>query len=252
MKFLIQKIDNEIKHDFSFTLMESIRFKEWLGSRINVKFLNSKTEDKTFEFKPMHSKYVPIGSVEFVSEYLKHFYGLTPKPINIPQELFQHVYRPVFNGTEKDALKLVEGKWFIKSNDKIKGYKEEHKVTPTKKPILPEGNYQFSEHINIDSEWRAFVYQGKLVGLQHYSGEFTVFPNVAQIKYFIARYDNAPIAYTLDVSVEEFKHCKTDVIEVHDFFSCGLYGFINHAVLPNMYYRWFIEYLQRNNVTRLF
>jgi hypothetical protein len=247
MKFLIQKIDGEVRHDFSITLLESIRFKGWLGNRINVKYFNTHGDDPII-FKPFHSSYVPVGSVEFVSEFLKHFYNISPKPKNIPDELFQCVNRPVFNGTEKDVEKLVNDKWFIKSNDKIKGYTELVKIDDTNRPKLPKGNYQFSEFIKIDSEWRAFVYQSKLVGLQNYSGDFTVFPNVFTIKDFISNYKSAPVAYTLDVSVEEFNHFKTDVIEVHDFFSCGLYGFADHGILPNMFYRWFIEYLKNNNV----
>lgn len=254
MKFLIQKIDNQVRHDFAFTLLESIRFKKWLsGDNISVKYLNTNEDDDSFAFKPFHAKYIPIGSVEFVIQYLGVFYSLYPKPINVPKELFPIANRFIVNGIEKDVDFLADGKYFIKSNDRIKGYNALHNITSLNKPKLRKGNYQFSSKINIDSEWRAFVYQHKLVGLQHYSGDFTVFPNVFTIKNFIDYYKSAaPIAYTLDVSVEEFNHCKTDVIEVHDFFSCGLYGFNDHSILPNMYYRWFIEYLQRNNVTRLF
>lgn len=254
MKFLIQKIDNHVRHDFSLTLLESIRFKNWLNryrdSSIKIKYLNTHG-DEPIQFKPFHSKYVPVGSVEFVSQHLNHFFGITPKPINIPEELFEFAGRPIFNGNDEDVKKIKkipDTDWFIKSNDKIKGYTELIRNKDIRNLELPKGNYQFSEAITIDSEWRAFVYDGKLVGLQNYSGEFTVFPNVVTIKHFIARYKSAPIAYTLDVSVEEFNHFKTDVIEVHDFFSCGLYGFADHGILPNMFYRWFIEFLNKNNV----
>lgn len=77
------------------------------------------------------------------------------------------------------------------------------------------------------------------MGLQNYSGEFTKFPSVNKINAMIKHYKSAPIAYTLDVGVNDN---GTFVIEVHDFFSCGLYGFSNYAILPNMYYRWFNEY----------
>lgn len=49
--------------------------------------------------------------------------------------------------------------------------------------------------------------------------------------------------YTLDVSV--FNN-KTSIIEVHDFFSCGLYGFNDFRHLPFMFYRWFNEYINKN------
>ena len=100
--------------------------------------------------------------------------------------------------------------------------------------------YQFSQVILIDSEWRAFVYKGKLVGLQNYCGEFTLFPDVEKIKEMIKAYKSAPIAYTLDVGINAN---GTFVIEVHDFFSCGLYGFSDSS-LPFMFSQWFHQYIQ--------
>jgi len=41
---------------------------------------------------------------------------------------------------------------------------------------------------------------------------------------------------------------ETFVIEVHDFFSCGLYGFADHSIYPNMLHRWFWQYIQREMV----
>jgi hypothetical protein len=260
IKFLIQKIDGEVRHDFAFTLLESIRFKNWLNNTKDnkIKFLNTSADLKEIEsfiplFKPIHFKYVPIGSVEFVCAFLKHFYDLTPKPVNVPEELFYHpsfdfTKRRIFNGTEKD----FKGKLFVKSNTKIKGVCG---ILNEKEPYeLPVGEYQFSGVLTIiESEWRAFVYKGKLVGLQNYAGDFTKFPSVGIIKEMIETYKSAPIAYTLDIGVGRdvydnengmFQYSETFVIEAHDFFSCGLYGFADHAILPNMFYQWFWQYIQ--------
>jgi hypothetical protein len=145
-----------------------------------------------------------------------------------------------------DFENIIEGKYFVKNNDKIKGFAE---VIELKEPgMLPisAGNYQVSQFISIDSEWRAFVYEGKLVGLQNYTGEFTKFPSIWLIDDMIIAYKKsgeAPVAYTLDVGVNDY---HTFVIEVHDFFSCGLYGFADHAKLPIMLNKWFKEYLKKN------
>ena len=40
--------------------------------------------------------------------------------------------------------------------------------------------------------------------------------------------------YTLDVCVTENRE-RTEIIELHDFFSCGLYGFEDYSVLPIMW-----------------
>lgn len=240
MKFLIQKIDGKITHDFSLTLLESIRFQKWLDSKnkITIKYLNTNINE-TIIFKSIHKKYIPIGSVEFVTTFLQYFYNKIPMPINIPTELFNFTYRNIFNGTEKD-IKNIKGKWFIKNNDKIKDFSEI--IDINENTYLKEGNYQFSQFIQIQSEWRVFIYKGKLVGLQNYSGDFTKFPNVDTIKGMVLAYKNAPISYTLDIGVTDY---STFVIECHDFFSCGLYGFNDYTILPFMFSKWFYEYLNK-------
>jgi hypothetical protein len=223
MKFLIQTINGKVKHDFSFTLLESIEFQNWLR--------NDKSFEVCFTDEPTMPNYIPIGSVEFVSKYIVDYYGMTPKPKNIPLELIGKNWtgRTVINGTEKDII----GEKFVKSNDKIKSFTEICK-------IAPEGNYQISDLIDIESEWRAFIFEGKLVGLQNYSGEFDIFPNVDKIKAMINAYKTQPIAFTLDVAIS---NNDTVIIEVHDFFSCGLYGFSEHKILPFMFSKWFYSFV---------
>jgi len=92
MRFLIQKIDKEIRHDFSFTLLESIRYQKWLQGEdadVVVKYLNCKANDGVWFFKPFHQHYVPVGSVEFVLSWMKRFDVPTPTPINVPEELLE-------------------------------------------------------------------------------------------------------------------------------------------------------------------
>jgi len=265
MKFLIQKIDGEIRHDFSFALLESVRFKNWLTrndkkEKIKVKFINTpellEPDDiyPPIEFKQFHKNYVPVGSVEFVTEFLQHFYGLTPKPRNVPACLFdpRYSHRPIKNGNHMDFENVIGAKYFVKSNDKIKGFAEFIELKEPGMLPLPAGNYQVSQFISIDSEWRVFVFEGKIVGLQNYSGEFTKFPRVLAISEMITAFEKsgeAPVAYTLDVGVNDY---HTFIIEIHDFHSCGLYGFADYAKLPNMFSKWFYQYLQREMVKNKF
>lgn len=236
MKFLIQKINGKVTHDFSLALLEAVRFQKWLENGNDIKYKFVDTTEKGISFKSFHNNYVPVGSVEFVCQYLNAFYDNVPRQINVPQELLNFAGRVIFNGTEKDLHSY--GKWFAKSNNKIKYFAK----VVDENTVLETGNYQFSELIDIDSEWRCFVYKNKLVGLQNYSGDFTVFPNVNTIKEMIDTYaPSAPIAYTLDVLTNSN---GTFVMEVHDFFSCGLYGFADYNILPYMLHRWFKNYIK--------
>lgn len=108
---------------------------------------------------------------------------------------------------------------------------------------LPEGDYQFSEVIEIDSEWRAFVYKNKLVGLQNYSGDFKISPNIEKINQMIEHSQPFQVAYTLDVGVNSH---GTFIIEAHPMISVGLYGFADHKILPYMFYQCFCEYVDKN------
>ena len=252
MRFLIQKIDKQVRHDFSFTLLEAIRYQKWLQKdpEFSVRYINCKANDNVWFFKPFHEHYVPVGSVEFVLSWMKRFGVPTPKPINVPEQLFGLAQREMFNGNHMD-LEDLKGKWFVKSATQFKGLAEVLRIDDNHSWSIPAGHYQISEYIDIHSEWRAFIYQGKLVGLQNYSGNFKIFPCVQQIYNMIRIYKDAPVAYTLDVGVNPVievdgsHHNNTFIIEVHDFFSCGLYGFSNHNIYPYMLYRWFHEYLNK-------
>jgi hypothetical protein len=256
MRFLIQKIDNKVVHDFSFTLLESIRYQKWFQNdpkAVSVKYVNCKANDGVWFFSPFHEHYVPVGSVEFVTSWFKRFYDNTLTPINIPDELNEPFYtkRPVINGNHMDIEDLLHGKWFAKSATKFKGFAEMLTIDDNHSWGIPAGHYQISEYIEIESEWRAFVYQSKLVGLHNYSGDYTMFPDIRTILHMVHNYKDAPVAYTLDVGVKPTLEVdgsffnETFIIEVHDFFSCGLYGFADHKKLPYMFQRWHNEYLKK-------
>ena len=74
------------------------------------------------------------------------------------------------------------------------------------------------------------------------TGDFTIFPNIDKINKMI--FKSAPVAYTLDVAICDG---ATVVIEVHDFFSCGLYGFSDLKILPYMFSQWYYEYIRKIN-----
>ncbi len=228
MKFLIQTVNNRIVHDFAFVLLEALRFHNWGG-----RDYHESTRCETSRHMP---GWIPVGSVEYVQNYLKHAYGLTVKPRNVPEELMAPKWsgRKMLNQEFVTPTDLSDGFLHIKSNDKIKA---ELDLT-----AVPPGNYQTSPMQDYGSEWRAFVWRGGLVGLHNYSGDFTEFPDVDRIKEMMEVFDG-PCAYTLDVGL---KGGETFVVEVHDFFSCGLYGFADLQLLPLMFGGWFNEFLREN------
>lgn len=225
--FLIQTINGEIQHDFSFQLVEAIRYNNWYNNESIYRYILGD------DFNEDNDNVIPIGSVEFVLDYLSTRYHINGvKPLNIPEELMKSDFLKrearVHRTTEK-TLYTGEEPIFIKDNSKIKGIsgfvnKNEH---------YSAGEWLISEMVDIDSEWRAFVYKDELVGLQNYAGRFTCFPDVNLIKQMIRKYHGKNPCYTLDVGINVSK--GTFLIECHDFFSCGLYGFRDNILLPRMF-----------------
>lgn len=232
MHFIIQTINSQVKHDFSFTLLEAIRYQNWYHNKQVCSY--SLTDSVYPDFRKSD---IPVGSVEFVSNYLEKHFNLKPAPRNVPGQLISYAGRTIENGSH---LTTRYQKYFVKSNDTIKGFTDF--VDP--KTTLPAGNYQFSAEIDMASEWRCFVYQNDLVGLQNYSGDFTLFPDVSRIKEMIRDFYRAPVAYTLDVCVNTQ---GTFVVEAHDFFSCGLYGFADLRILPHMFAGWFDSFTTKKH-----
>ncbi len=228
MKFLIQTDEDRVLHDFTFVLDEALRFDKWMGRNYH-----KSTHCKDYSHM---AGFVPVGSVEFVQGYLKYAYNLTVKPRNVPPELMSTLFsgRPMRNMVADRTVDLSKDNLHVKSNDHIKMELDLSNLAP--------GSYQISPIQDYSSEWRAFIWRGDLVGLQNYAGDFTEFPDINAINRMIRIFDG-PCAYTLDVGI---RGGCTWVVEVHDFFSCGLYGFADLRLLPIMFSGWFNEFLRKN------
>ena len=230
-KFVIQCQDlnsNLIPlYDFGFSLIKAIDYNNWYhGEKDYEIVLTEKLEEE-------HTDCIPVGSVEFVSEHMKKFHNIqNVKPINIPLELTQYAGRTIVRGNKNEVKKLFDTykEIFVKSDDKIKGFSE----ICTNQTLLPDGCLFASNMIDIQAEYRCFVKDKKLLDIRRYSGEFC-FPDIQKIEEMISLYNNCPPAYTLDVAVTEEN--QTITIEVHNFFSCGLYGFADYSKLPKMLIR---------------
>lgn len=247
MNFLVQKINNRIVHDFAFVLTQAKEYLDWRKEKISIRYLNDINLMGTTVRNP--DRYIPVGSVEFVSCYLKSFYPdaiHALKPLNVPEALFPYAGREIINvNGPSDIERLPHGPLYWKSNRKIKHF--------INGPVPPEADaaqfygMQVSQLIDIESEWRVFVFHGEIKHLANYSGNCTIFPSVERIKEMIKCYQSAgaPIAYTIDVGITSDE--KTVVIECHRFFSCGLYGFNDYSVIPYMFSQEWHEMKNINN-----
>lgn len=230
--FLIQTINGQIRHDFSFGLVQAIEYQNWLNKGSHDYHLADM--DDMLEYDA--TEFIPCGSIQFIQKFLATYHDKhTIKPINIPSIIgsIEYTKRICWN-MHKNHIKLIK-KSFVKSNNELKGFADI--ISQDEISALPDGNYLVSDVIDIESEWRTFVYEDKLVGLQNYLGDFTMFPDIDMIQLMIKDYIGSPPAYTLDVGINE--NDGTFLIECHNFYSCGLYGFNKENILPQMFIRSF-------------
>jgi len=235
--FLIQTINNRVEHDFSFHLIKAIEYNNWF---YNEKVYDYILSDNINDYKNYYKQCTPVGSLEFVFKHIEYHHNIDRKiiqPINIPKELLveEFLKRKVFIANKND-ISFSEEK-FVKSNTQYKSFMD----IVSNADKIPDGDYLVSDVIEIESEWRAFVFRNELVGLKQYIGDFKLFPDVSFIEKMIHSYTQSPTAYTLDIGINS---AGCFVIEVHPFVSCGLYGFQDYKRLPLMLlegYRYLIK-----------
>lgn len=265
MKFLAQLVDGKINHDFVFELQRSEEYWEWRGNHITVEYceLEDILNDNILSQidSDSISSYVPVGTIEFVYAFIDKFIkengSSLIKPLNVPDALipFANGFVDFVNITSLNRQDIVS-KYrdneivHIKSATKIKDLHNKsyylYEILDEKK--IPNGVYQIRKYIDdIQSEWRIFVYKDEIKGVQNYSGDPILFPDQNKIFEMLDNYKNlygdAPVAFTLDVGVDGM--CNTFVIECHEFYSCGLYGFADYSVYAHMLYRSFLEIKNR-------
>lgn len=149
------------------------------------------------------------------------------KPIEVPEELRKYLNREYYILKGKDIPNEVKNEnYFFKDADTLK--KWNNSLNPYDLTLDDNTNYVVSKRINFDSEYRVFIYENEVVGIKNYLGNILIFPDVDYINTIINEY-NGPAAYTLDIGIY---NNKTDLIEIHPFVSCGLYGFSDKCIIP--------------------
>lgn len=237
--FIIQKIGEEISSD-SATLIESINYNKFIGNSdyqyIIVRDIND------IDYLEYNKNIIPIGTIEFVEMFLDKY--------NLNKENFKPLFlNNQFTKNQKVTNSLVtlgnaleyNKEVFVKPFDTFKsdfsdiyGYifnKDDYH-------LFQDGStYFLSKVLDIISEYRIFVFFNEIKGIYNYSGEITKFltdENLETIKEMIKSVDFDGLnAYTLDIAIVPDN--KIELIEIHPFFSCGLYGFSDYKVIPQMY-----------------
>lgn len=190
---------------------------------------------------------VPVGSIEFANRFKKLMVGKSLSAINIPDELNTNPFtkrdcKTVSFQTAKKIKatmpKSEQKQFIIKPATMPKAFD-----TTTMDLFYPERDVDETVMISdrlddIVAEYRTFIYHGKILSVKRYQGlDYPV--DEFFIEKCVREYKSAPPAYTLDV-------CRLStgafaVLEVHNFVSCGFYGFDDPVLLKMLRAGWKYE-----------
>lgn len=177
-----------------------------------------------------------VGSIEFLKMVARRIGFSMPFPLNIPTSIESYAGRQISYGKIKDITSYPV---FIKPADELKlfpGGVISHEPSLTIPELKEDTRLLISEVVDFVSEYRCFVFKGKLVGVRHYSGSFYYYPEIAIIENCIHNYFDAPVAYCIDFGITS--DGKTMLVEVNDFWSCGTYGFTGQTYAYMLVNRW--------------
>ena len=230
MNFLIQGLGDFPAYNFGYELIHSLREQE--------EDFDREWQICADPFKRSNfAKWCPVGSVEFVHKYFENNGIPIPAPINVPSDLWTICgLRPRLVKSEKCLGKDC----FVKSADQIK-----HPLNGVMSKTPSSGLWQVTDLVSegFVSEWRCFVFNQRLLDVKNYSGDWYKVPDKLFILEAIDLWKSAPPAYTLDIGVT---NNGNSIIECHNFYSCGLYGFSFRSKYPQMLSQWYSWWLREN------
>jgi len=251
MKFLIQSVNKQIVHDFSFYLIEAINYQNWYNKGKEyfepITYILSDKVPYNWQF----NDYIPIGTVEFVHIFYKRFYAMKElEPINIPIWLMDNTMTKGNKEYIKEFCKKNEiDPVFIKSTEKIKDDSYILHLKELDNYLSNRGKYFAREILDFESEWRYFIFNNRIVGVNNYSGDPTLFPanpdSLVFVYDIIEKYKDQPPSYTIDIGLESGSN-RTRLIEMHHFYSCGFYGFNDQTIIPQMFSQWHHWHIRNN------
>ncbi len=90
----------------------------------------------------------------------------------------------------------------------------------------------------IESEWRIYIHNNKMIDSRNYAGEFIINPDYKYVNEVIKNNRNIfPCAYTIDIGI--LKSGENVVIEYNDMWAIGNYGIPNDLYLKLLRDRYF-------------
>jgi hypothetical protein len=169
-------------------------------------------------FKALNMNPEPLGHVP---ECLQHFAGREIERLTLSETLKRLQTETLFVKPSQDNGKRFTGKVFHPLS-----------MDMVKLSTIDDGSMLLvSPVMDIVSEYRCFFWKKEIVGIKHYHGDFTVFPDSRVPILALQRWKDQPAAGSIDVAV--LADGSTVIVECHDVMSLGVYG-LDPVIFANM------------------
>lgn len=156
-----------------------------------------------------------------------------PKNIDLPKELRKYAGREIWETTLGEVRKSNK-KIFIKPLNHQKAFNgREYRIhDPTISEYPNDYKVLAQEYISIRNEHRAYILEGKILGIYDYGSnwwrtnvDFNTKLKKEFVKTLLSAYKSQPVAFALDFGfVEKNDKYEPIIVEVNDGFSLGNYG----------------------------
>lgn len=237
MKAFLEKFNGQWLEDFVYASYFPL-----YNKGIDIISFNGETikESTVLAFETTPAKEdICIASVEATTKFFQTIGVKTPPYLGYPETLKNFLHRKIIKVEVKDLPNKFP--YFVKPADNVKQFtgtlvdnEKQLDIFKTYYDVNETTLLLMSEPIELLAEYRCFVHRRKLKGIQYYKGDFKLYPNIETIEQMIDKYQDSPVAYTLDVGITH--KLSTLLIEINDFWALGSYGFD-----PEIYVRMTID-----------
>ncbi|MEG1926604.1 MAG: ATP-grasp domain-containing protein [Ruthenibacterium sp.] len=235
MKFLIQTEEETgiPITDMGLAILRGEQFREWFHNELPDVTMIEEHMALTPEQRTMvcDNLAVPIGTVQWTQEAV----GVTIKPLNIPRQYWSKPYfvsRPCKGNLCHSQLEkeLVNGPLFVKSATQCKAWAPV--IAKNVADVPADKLYFATAPTNFRAEWRAFIYRNKVMDVRRYAGDWWMDKAISREWIEAVCSEGDFSAHTIDFGLNDAG--ALDLIEVHPFIACGLYGFEDYDVIRKM------------------
>lgn len=213
-------IENAILKDIFSSYEDCLRLRSDILQEVSMSYFS----DNIHKF----SNAIPVGSLEFVSLWLRENYKKDMVPIEVPEclrceEFLMRKYQII-----KKSEFSEPGRYFVKNASRLKQGSFTSLINQPDDICVDNTDDLFvlSEEFIAKSEWRVYVVNDQFINVTNYAGDPSIFPDMNKIRKMMFTYSikdpDRPKSYTLDVMVGP-QSKGTAILEVHPFVSVGLY-----------------------------